>query len=186
MSAQYILSNPGKVNEVEYNRPSSNERILRVVKIFLKLIRRQPCASASLAHEFGVAARTIKRDIDLLRDIPIPVEYDAHKKTYYINGNGMFSMDKCTPVETMLLIMGLSVLQKIPLEIDMVSVDSLKCRLLYTLSQKERESLKAEYHRIDEVFITLLRLRSTDDFSSTIWTGEKDVKAKLKKKKEAQ
>lgn len=137
-----------------YRRPSSNERVLRICQIMLKLLRRQFCSAVSLASEFGVDSRTVKRDIDLLRDIPIPIAYDFKKKTYYIDGNGMYSIDGCHPLETLMLIVGLTALQRVPSGMVPETIDALKCRLLYKLPQNMRGDLRIQVDAVNGFFST--------------------------------
>ena len=43
---------------------------------------------SSVAREFGVAAKTVRRDFDFMRDRwELPIEYDGHRFGYYFNGS---------------------------------------------------------------------------------------------------
>jgi predicted DNA-binding transcriptional regulator YafY len=138
-----------------YPRVSSNVRIIRILEVFLKLLRRESFNSESLARDYNVTSRTIKRDIDLLRDIPIPVKFDPVNNTYFLNGNGTFLLNRFTPMEAMLLLMGIASLNRIPFRPDEACIDSLSKRLYQFLTEKERVAFKAYQYNIDAYFTIL-------------------------------
>lgn len=133
-----------------YRRASSNTRVLRILRIYQMLLTEKLCNARVLASEFQVDARTIKRDIDLLRDIPLLVMYDTKKRSYYLggrqnhrNGNGLFG--SC---ETMILLKGLWALQKFCSGYDENMVERLRARLLSHLNDEERTVLQWRCSRL--------------------------------------
>lgn len=56
----------------------------RIIRIHERLGNDQPVTAASIAKEFGVTARTIKRDIETMRDrLGVSIEWDAAGRSYY-------------------------------------------------------------------------------------------------------
>jgi len=49
-----------------------------------KLKQETYVSAASMAQEFSVSARTVQRDVDMLRRLGEMIEYDAKKRAYYL------------------------------------------------------------------------------------------------------
>jgi|GEM_PF-2890770 len=134
-----------------YSRASSNVRIIRMILIFIKLIRRETITSSSLADEFDVSRRTIKRDLELLRDVPVSIGYDTGSRTYYLDGNGSFQLNKFTSHEILVMLFGLELMKKAPLDTDKSVISPLSQRLFHFLPEKERNVYNSCMQMMEEI-----------------------------------
>lgn len=70
-------------NTIALHRPT----LYRVYELFRQLNGKQKITAGSLASELQVSERTIRRDINYLRDmLGVPIEYDTKKRTFILTG----------------------------------------------------------------------------------------------------
>lgn len=66
------------------SRACGRSALERVIRIHERLANGQPITAESIAREFEVSSRTIKRDIDLMRDrLGVPIAWNSSDRTYY-------------------------------------------------------------------------------------------------------
>lgn len=88
-------------------RADASERVARLFKIILLVHQRRPhenIGRAFLARECGCDAKTIGRDIVLLRNADVPFEYDAARRTYTLPEKAWsYPLAPLTPQDVMAL-----------------------------------------------------------------------------------
>ena len=80
------------------------KRIHRLLKIYALIQGNQGWTAQRLAEEFKTTARTIFRDIDVLKEIGIPVHHDPEKKCYQIRRDFYMPAVELTFEESLALI----------------------------------------------------------------------------------
>ncbi len=66
------------------SRPCTGSTLARIVALHRRLSNEQRVTAVSLAREFEVSSRTIRRDIELMRDqIGVPIAWDAPTASWY-------------------------------------------------------------------------------------------------------
>src|SRR5256885_13634239 len=81
-----------------------NKRITRLLRL-LQMLQSGPGTNAStLAKAFNVGRRTIFRDLQVLRDADLPLEYDARTERYYVSPSWAMPPAKLTDDEAFALI----------------------------------------------------------------------------------
>ena len=80
------------------------ERLVRVLNIFQLIQGQGGWDCKSLARECGKTERTIFRDIQLLRDANVPVDYDSERRCYSIRGDFYMQPVELTLDESLALV----------------------------------------------------------------------------------
>jgi len=79
-----LSSSLPSVRRVKAPRPCGRAAFERIIRLHERLANNRPVNAESLAREFGVSSRSIKRDIDFLRvRLDVPIAWDASAGTYY-------------------------------------------------------------------------------------------------------
>lgn len=89
-------------------------RLERVLKMVRMLQSGQRYTSGDLSNEFGVAKRTIFRDIKVLRDCGIPVDTGAKGDGYYLEGDVFLREAELTAREIGLILLGIHTARQLP------------------------------------------------------------------------
>jgi len=79
-----LLNQKTRTERLRDNALKYDVKIFRILYILKKLKQVTYVSSASMAQEFSVTARTVQRDIDMLRRLGEIIEYDAKKRAYYL------------------------------------------------------------------------------------------------------
>jgi predicted DNA-binding transcriptional regulator YafY len=81
-----------------------NKRIIRLLRL-LQMLQSGPGKNASaLAKAFDVTRRTVFRDLQVLRDADLPLDYDAKTERYYVSPRWAMPPSKLTEEEAFALI----------------------------------------------------------------------------------
>ncbi len=83
------------MNHMNVRRGSSGARIARLFKIYRRLFLRHPSNCPALAREFGVDVRTIKRDIDFLKSMPLEIAYNTKARSYQLFEHDFMASMQC-------------------------------------------------------------------------------------------
>jgi len=79
-----LLNHKTRASHICNTERKYDSKIFRLLSILKKLKAGKYISSTDLACEFNVSAKTISRDIDLLRQIGEIVQYDTKKRAYYL------------------------------------------------------------------------------------------------------
>ena len=79
-----LLSQKTRIIGLRRNALKYDVKIFRILYILKKLKQETYVSAASMAQEFSVSARTVQRDVDMLRRLGEMIEYDAKKRAYYL------------------------------------------------------------------------------------------------------
>jgi predicted DNA-binding transcriptional regulator YafY len=116
-----------------HRRVSSRGRVIRILAIYHRLCLGRAFTASSLSRELSVTDRTIKRDLELLRDVPLVIAYDRQKRTYFLENRPGNGGPFKAPHEVMALLLGIMVLEELPCGIEKALLESLRMRLLALL-----------------------------------------------------
>ena len=120
------------------------ERVLRMVRMLQSGHR---YTSGDLSKEFGVAKRTIFRDIKVLRDCGIPVDCGARGDGYFLEGDVFLRPAEPSSREFGLLLLGIHTARSLPVEAREGLLESGLNKLLGYSSRPLAERLQ----RLDEL-----------------------------------
>src|SRR5215211_5564202 len=81
-----------------------NRRITRLLRLLQMLQSGHGMNASALAKAFKVGRRTIFRDLQVLRDADLPLEYDAKTERYYVSSSWAMPPTKLTEDEALALI----------------------------------------------------------------------------------
>jgi predicted DNA-binding transcriptional regulator YafY len=79
-------TDPGAANR-RLKEILSGSAFIRIGQIHARLSNEERCTAETLAVDLGVSVRTIKRDLDTMRDaLGLPLEWDAGEHSYVYTG----------------------------------------------------------------------------------------------------
>ncbi|MES0810097.1 WYL domain-containing protein [Roseibium sp. SCPC15] len=130
-------------------RTSTSERLQRLELVRARLTAEDPLTIAEIADELGLSARTVARDIALLRDQGLPVEAERGRgggvRLHRSYGIGRLNL---TYSEAIALLVSVAIAEQMQTPLFMANLGPIRRKLTASFSPDMKERLKSLKSRI--------------------------------------